>query len=268
MTQSPAEPEQRSRDRRRSEQKNRELDRYLQEVDFESLSVEQILSWATATFPGRAVISTSFQYTGLAQIHMATSMGLSIRVATVDTLRLHPETYGFLKEVEPRYQCEVEVYQPDSKQVESMIERFGEYLFFDSLEKQEYCCRVRKTRPHDRLVKTMDCWISGVRRDQSNHHRDHTPKATVFPEYGTRRKVFKLNPMADWTEEQLLRYIKSHNIPTHPVYGQGYQSIGCIICSTPTQPGEDKRAGRWRWFNLKDRPVWDHKKECGLHYNI
>ena len=268
MTQTKAGSEKESREKPPIGQRNREMDHCLQEVDFESLSAEEILFWAGAKFPGRAVISTSFQYTGVALIHMATSMGIGLRVATVDTLRLQPETYSFIKQIEDRYQCGVEVYQPEPEQVESMIARFGEYLFFDSMEKQKHCCKVRKTRPHDRLVKTMDCWISGMRRDQSDHRRDHAPKATVVPEYGTRRKIFKLNPMADWSEERLLQYIETHRIPTHPLYDRGYQSIGCIICSTPTLPGEDKRAGRWRWFNLKDRPVWDHKKECGLHYNI
>lgn len=247
---------------------NQRLEQYLRDIDFESMSPQAMLSWADQQFPGRAVISTSFQYSGLVMIHMAAELDLQLRLATVDTLRLHPETYAFIKEVEEHYQRPIEVYRPDPRLVEAMVSRHGEHLFFDSKFKQQHCCQLRKTRPHDQLLKTADCWIAGNRRDQSAHRRDHTPKASLVPEYGTRRKLLKLFPMADWTEEQLVEYIATHRIPKHPLYDQGYASIGCIICSTPILPGEPKRAGRWRWFNSNNQEQADDNKECGLHYNI
>ena len=250
------------------EQHNQQLEQFLGSIDFESLPPEEILGWASATFPGKAVINTSFQHTGVAMIHMAAAMELNLRVSTVDTLRLHPETYEFIERIKKRYQCDIEVYRPEPEHVESMIDRFGEYLFFDSKEKQEYCCQVRKTRPNDRLLKTVDCWISGLRRDQSSFRQDRAPKASLVPEYGTHRKILKLNPLAAWTEARLLEYIEAHDIPKHPLYAQDYQSFGCIICSTPARPGEDKRAGRWRWFNNAGAQSEVDQKECGLHYNI
>ncbi len=247
------------------EEHNRQLESFLRELDFASLPPEEMLGWAAEIFPGRAVINTSFQYTGVAMIHMAATLGLDLRFATVDTLRLHPETYEFIEHVKERYQCAIEVYQPQPEHVESMIERFGKYLFFDSRAKQEYCCQVRKARPNDELLKTVDCWIAGLRQDQSSFRQEHALVADLEPEYGTRRKLLKLNPLADWTEEQLLEYTETHDIPVHPLYAQGYPSFGCTICSTPIRPGEDKRAGRWRWFNEGGGA---DPKECGLHYNI
>ena len=247
---------------------NDQLAHYLEEIDFENLEVGALLKWADGAFPEKAVISTSLQRTGIVLIHLASELGLKLRVATVDTWRLHRETHEFLEEIEKRYACDVERIAPDEKQVNAMVERFGEYLFFDSKEKQEYCCQVRKTRPHHELLKTADCWIAGVRRDQSVHREMNTPKASLVPEYGTSRQILKLNPLADWTEKQLLQFVEANGIPQHPLYAKGYKSIGCFICSTPAVDGEDQRAGRWRWFNQKNRELEEDTKECGLHYNI
>ena len=251
------------------EMRNRQLEQYARDLASESMSAEELLGWASQAFPGRGVINTSFQYTGTAMIHMACALGLDLRFATIDTLRLQPETYAFIREIEARYGCAIEIIRPKEEMVERMVERFGEYLFFDSKEKQEYCCQVRKVKPNNELLKSVDCWITGLRRDQSAHRQETASKADLVPEYGTRRKILKLSPLADWSEERLLQYIERNDIPVHPLYEQGYPSFGCVICSTPTRPGEPKRAGRWRWFNENSQPAegGDHK-ECGLHYNI
>jgi len=257
--------------RRQAECHNQALENHLRTVDFESMPAADVLRWAVEAFPGRTAINTSFQYTGMAQIHLAAEAGLEMRVATLDTLRLHPETYAFIEEVEARYGYKIEVAQPDPAEVERMVGRFGEHLFFDSKEKQEYCCAVRKTRPNERLLKGLDCWIAGLRRDQSAARQDAVRKADLVSESdGARRKVLKLNPLADWSEERLLEFIKKEGVLTHPLYAKGYPSFGCQICATPIMPGEDKRAGRWRWFNNNEQ-VNDDNKECGLHvpmYNI
>ena len=244
---------------------NKQLETYLEALDFEAMPAEKILRWVSETFAERAVLLTSFQHTGVAMIHMAAELDLDLRIATIDTLRLPEETYRFIAEVEERYQRPIEICQPDPKQVEKMVGQHGEFLFFDSKFKQEHCCSVRKVRPRDKLLQTVDCWISGLRRDHSSF-RQQTPKAAMHLEYGTQRKILKLNPLADWTEEQLLDFNRRNNVPQHALYSQGYTSIGCVICSTPNLPGEDKRAGRWRWFNGSDGGSGD--KECGLHYNI
>jgi phosphoadenosine phosphosulfate reductase len=250
---------------------NERLDNYLKNIGFESMSADRILAWAASTFDAdRIVLNTSFQATGVAMIHMVVTAGLDLRVTTIDTLRLPAETYAFLRQVEERYGIEIEVHRPDPEPVQAMTRRFGEYLFFDSKTLQEYCCHIRKVKPNDELLKTADCWISGIRRDQSDFRRD-TPKAATVAEYGSRRRILKLNPLADWSDEQLDAFVEAHEVPRHPLYEQGYQSIGCVICSTPTMEGEDQRAGRWRWFNGERGPDPEEAKECGLHipmYNI
>jgi 3'-phosphoadenosine 5'-phosphosulfate sulfotransferase (PAPS reductase)/FAD synthetase len=110
-------------------------------------------------------------------IHMATAMGLNLRFATIDTHRLHPETYAFMEEIKARYGCHFEVVQPKSGDVERMVARHGEYLFFDSKEKQEHCCQVRKEWPNNALLQTADCWISGQRWDQSAHRQQTAKKS-------------------------------------------------------------------------------------------
>lgn len=250
---------------------NERLAAYLEGQDFESMDALAVLRWATDTFDShRIVLNTSFQYSGVAMIHMAVEAGLRLRFATIDTLRLHPETYAFLREIEDRYGIDIEVQRPDTDQVQGMVRRFGEYLFFDSKTLQEYCCQIRKVKPNEQLLMTVDCWVSGMRRDQSDHRRD-TPKAMTVSEYGSRRQILKLNPMVDWGEDRLLSYIEDNDIPRHPLYDRGYKSIGCFICSTPVSASEDQRAGRWRWFNSDDRVDPEESKECGLHipmYNI
>ena len=249
------------------EERNERLAGYISELDLEGMSAPALLRWASEVFPGRAVLNTSFQYTGTAMIHMAMSQGLDLRFATLDTLRLHPETYAFIAEVQGRYGCEIEVIQPKRGDVQRMVERHGEYLFFDSKEKQEHCCQVRKDWPNNALLNTADCWISGQRWDQSEYRKETAKKAVLIGEYGTRRQILKLNPLVDWSEEQLMEYVEGHDVPVHPLYDQGYPSFGCIICATPVGPGEHKRSGRWRWFNER-REDGDDPKECGLHYNI
>ena len=116
------------------------------------------------------------------------------------------------------------------------------------------------------MLETVDCWISGLRWEQSEHRRQTAKKAALIGEYGTQRKLLKLNPLIDWSDQRLERYVQENEVPEHSLYAQGYPSFGCKVCATPIRPGEDKRAGRWRWFNSTETDSND--KECGLHYTI
>lgn len=247
-------------------EKNKLLEERVNSVSWQGMEAVGMLRWANETFAQRVVLATSFQRTGMAMLHMVAEQGLEMRIATFDTLRLHPETYDFMEQVKERYGCAIEVWQPKPAHLQRMVDRFGEYLFFDSKEKQEHCCDVRKTKPRNEMLKTVDCWITGQRWDQSTHRKDTAKKAELIGEYATQRKIVKLNPLVDWSEEELTDFVRENDVPTHPLYEQGYPSFGCVICATPTRPGEDKRAGRWRWFNQLDDI--DDSKECGLHYNI
>ncbi len=223
------------------------------------MSAEDLLAWASSQPGNRAGIVTSFQNTGCVMIDMAARAGLSLRVLTIDTLRLHQETYEVIEALESKYGISVERFQPDAERLHRMVTQHGEYLFFDGKPKQEHCCWVRKVEPNQRALASLDIWITGLRRDQSSFRKD-VAKASVIGQDG--RKLIKLCPLVDWSEEQVWEYLKAHDVPYNALYEKGYTSIGCIICTTPTLPGEDKRAGRWRWFNsLQDAD----KKECGIH---
>ena len=173
-----------------------------------------------------------------------------------------------MEQVEARYGIQIEYIKPDLERVDQMINQHGEFLFFDSKDKQEHCCHTRKVEPLERLLReNIDVWFSGLRRDQSENRRS-VPKAQIVERKG--RSILKINPLFDWTEKQVRDFIKEHDIPINPLLvsrmnGQFYDSLGCIICTTPMLPGESRRAGRWRWQNVQ---IEENKKECGLHFSI
>lgn len=219
---------------------------------------EALFSWALSNYGPRAGIITSFQDTGCVMVDIMSKAAPGMRVLTVDTLRLHDETYALMDEIEARYGIEIERFTPNPEKRERMIAQHGEYLFFDSKAKQEFCCNVRKVEPNQRALETLDVWFTGLRRDQSEF-RASTPKAQIVDRSG--RKLIKVAPLADWDQTQIDAYVAEHDVPKSALYDQGYTSIGCAICTTPTRPGEDKRAGRWRWFNALE----GDNKECGIH---
>ena len=221
------------------------------------MPADELIKWAFENFGDRAAIGTSFQLTGTVIIDLASRQLKRFRVFTIDTLRLHNETYGAIKAAEEKYRLNIERYIPDKGLLKGMLERFGEYLFFMDKAKQEYCCYVRKVEPNRRALKTLDVWITGLRRDQSDF-RKAVPKAEVVEEDG--RKILKLNPLTDWDTEKIWQYIRENNLPYNKLFDMGYDSIGCIICSTPLVKGEPPRSGRWRWFSKED-----DNKECGIH---
>lgn len=224
-----------------------------------AMSAGELLRWAYTNHRDRAGIITSFQDSGCVMIDMAARMAPGLRVLTVDPLRLHPETYQLMDDIEQRYGLSIERFEPDPERLRRMVQQHGEHLFFDSKTKQEFCCSVRKVEPNIRALQTVDVWITGLRRDQSEGRSD-TPRAEyVQQEWGP---VLKLAPLMGWTTQQVQDYIARHDVPYNKLYDQGYTSIGCMICSTPTLPHEDARAGRWRWFN-----AIDNDKECGIHTN-
>lgn len=240
--------------------KSREAPTELSEKKLQELQKRdgrEIIRWAFDKYGDQTAIGTSLQHTGMVQIDLASKVTNAFRVFTIDTERLHEETYEFYETVEEEYGINLEIFQPDPEEVNEMIERHGEYLFFDSRQKQQLCCDIRKSHPHDRALETVDVWICGLRRDQSEE-RSETPKAQVVTENGEEK--LKLAPLADWTEEEVWDYIRENDVPYNPLFDEGYKTISCKICTTPVREGEDKRAGRWRWFN-------DHDRECGLHYS-
>ncbi len=215
-------------------------------------------------FGNRMAIATSGQPTDTAIIALIIKSGvLSPRVYTTDTLRLFPETYAYYEILEKYFKIKIERFTPPEDELTKMVQQHGEFLFFDSKDKQEYCCHVRKVLPNQKALDTMDAWVTGLRRDQSAS-RAQLPRLEIIEHAG--RPILKVNPLADWTEQKVSEYLKTNGIPNHPLFeqklsdGYYYESLGCVICTTPIGPHEPRRAGRWRWFNSLD-----DKKECGLH---
>ncbi|MDO8519379.1 MAG: phosphoadenylyl-sulfate reductase [Deltaproteobacteria bacterium] len=215
-------------------------------------------------FGNRAAIGTSGQLTGVVMIDMAVQLGMkNPRIFTIDTLRLFPETYALFDMLEKKYKIKIERVTPDAGKIGEMVSEHGEYLFFDSKAKQERCCFLRKVEPNERALKTVDVWLTGLRRDQSVR-RSETSRFEIIKHKEDGHAILKIAPLADWTEEQLKTYAQKNGVPIHPLLewnqnGWYYESLGCIICTTPISPTEPRRAGRWRWFKF------DSDKECGIH---
>lgn len=228
--------------------------------ELEAMSPEDLLRWSAEQHGSRAGIITSLQDTGTVIIDMASKVAPELRVLTIDTLRLHHETYALIDEIEAHYGIKIERFQPDPDRLRHMTRQHGEYLFFDSKDKQEFCCAVRKVEPNIRALHTLDVWITGLRQDQSDA-RAETPKVSYAQ--GEWSTLIKVAPLADWSTQQVKDYIAENDVPYNNLYDQGYTSIGCVICSTPSLPHESPRAGRWRWFN----ELHKDEKECGIHTN-
>ena len=250
------------------EKLNRSVDNALCQEIVLTETPQEILFSLFKRFKERAAIVTSGQLSGMVLIHLASENQLPFRVCTLDTLRLFPETYAFLEKVESRYGIQIEQIQPDSQEIQQMVSAHGEYLFFDSKAKQEYCCNIRKVRPMQRLLESLDVWITGLRHDQSEA-RKQLRKAEIIS--STTHPVLKVNPLLHWTADEVWQFVRDNDIPVNPLLeadadGHYYESLGCIVCTTPIKPGEPKRAGRWRWQNAA--PTTEDAKECGLHYSI
>lgn len=216
------------------------------------LSGTALLEWAANKYGTRFAVLTSFQAEGMVVLDMALRISPDIRVLTLDTGRLPAETYDMIETVRQRYQVPVELVFPDAQETEQMTTRFGPNLFRDSVAERRLCCEIRKVRPLSRKLEGIDAWAVGLRREQSELRES---VETITEENGR----FKLSPLADWTREQIQEYTREHNLPVHPLYKQGYTSIGCGPCTRATRPGEAERAGRWWWEE-------EGNAECGLHF--
>ncbi len=232
------------------------------EVDLDRLGrmgPEELLRFAFEAFGDRAAIGTSLQKTGLVLMDMASRLGVGWRVFFVDTLLNHDETYELLAEVEQRYGVEVERFAPDPEDIESLHRSVGQYAHFLA---RPSCCQVRKVLPLQRALGTLDVWIAGLRGDQSEHRRESVAKAQYVPA-ADGRQILKLNPLANWTAEQVEQYTRDHALPHNKLYdyespyGERYLVIGCRPCHIPVRPELGSRSGKFPWEQ--------GKKECGLH---
>ena len=222
---------------------------------FEGKPAEALLEWALERFHPRIALASSFGAEDVVLIDMLWRIQPQVRVFTLDTWRLHTETYDVIDRIRERYGIAVEIYTPDPTEVAEMVRAHGYNLMYRSVELRKLCCHVRKVKPLERALAGLEAWITGLRREQAVT-RAHVAKIERDRAHGGR---VKLNPLADWSWEQVWTYIRRHKVPYNVLHDRGYPSIGCAPCTRAVRPGEDPRAGRW-WWEHDAAP-----RECGLH---
>jgi thioredoxin-dependent adenylylsulfate APS reductase len=227
-------------------------------VEFEGLEPPEVLEWGLERFSPRIAVSTAFQIDGVALIDMAYELDPDIRIFSVDTGRLPKATFELIERLRRRYPgLQLELVAPEPLQVARMVERHGLNLFYEKVDLRLLCCQVRKVQPLTRYLADLDAWITGLRRDQWASRSD-IRKVEIDHDHGA---IVKLNPLAEWTEDEVWDYVREREVPYHPLYDRGYTSIGCDPCTRAVVPGSASREGRWWWE--KNAP-----KECGIHCAI
>lgn len=217
------------------------------------LSAEEILEKALDLFGNKVSFATSMGAEDQVITHMLAKISKSANIFTLDTGRVFPETYDLLHRTVNRYGLQIKSFYPDTTQVEEMVNSKGINLFYESIENRKLCCHVRKIVPLRRALTGMDAWITGLRREQSVTRTD-----LRIVEWDAGNGLIKINPLLEWSEEQVWDFIKNNSIPYNKLHDQGFPSIGCQPCTRAIEKGEDLRAGRW-WWELPE------SKECGLH---
>jgi phosphoadenosine phosphosulfate reductase len=220
---------------------------------FANMEAGDLLAEVLRAHPGKAVFSTSLGAEDQVITHMLATQGFREGIFTLDTGRLFPETYELIEKTCVRYGIRIEVFFPDTGKVEQMVREKGINLFYQSIENRKLCCHVRKTEPLRRALSGKEIWITGLRREQSPTRQD-----LALAQWDAANQIIKVNPLLEWSEEQVWKYIHQHKIPYNTLHDKGFPSIGCQPCTRAILPGEDVRAGRWWWENPDTR-------ECGLH---
>ena len=205
-----------------------------------------MIGWAHGEFGDRLCLTCSWQKQSSVLVHMVSELGLGIDVIELDTHLFFRETYETRERLVKRYG--LNLIRPEIITVAEQHKEEGPNLWERDADR---CCHIRKVEPLIRALEPYDAWISGIRRDQSPS-RANAQKVQRSDRYG----VWKIQPLADWSEKDVWSYIAVNDIPSNPLHKVGYRSIGCIPCTRPTRPDEEERAGRW---------AGSDRLECGIH---
>ena len=217
-------------------------------------SPREILEVGIRAANGPVSLACSFSLEDVAIIDIAHQAGIALGVFALDTGRLNEETYEVADALVERYRLKIDWYFPRHETVEALEREKGLFSFRESLDNRHECCHIRKVEPLSRALQSLSGWVTGMRREQSVTRSD----LTAVERDDLNGGIIKINPLLNWTEEQLLDYSAVHHLPQNRLFSQGYRSVGCAPCTRAVQPGEDARAGRWWWENPEN-------KECGLH---
>ena len=217
------------------------------------LGIVESLKYIADLYPAKVVFSTSFGCEDQVISHIIFKNDLPIKVFTLETGRLFPETFYVWNRTLEMYGKQIHAYYPNTESLENMVSSKGPSSFYESVDNRKECCGIRKVEPLKRALAGNSVWITGIRADQSMN-REHMENV----EWDEGNQLLKYHPIFDWTLEQVREFIRENNIPYNPLHDKGFPSIGCAPCTRAVREGEDFRAGRWWWEDQT-------KKECGLH---
>ena len=211
------------------------------------------LQYISERFPGEVIFSTSFGLEDQAITYFIAHNNLPIKVFTLDTGRMFPETYSTWSRTVEKYPLTISAYYPEAHSLQEFVTERGPNSFYESVDNRKQCCFIRKVEPLQRALKGYKIWITGIRAEQSNNRLD-----MPMVEWDEVNQIIKIHPLLSWTWGQVKQFVSKNDVPYNPLHDKGFVSIGCAPCTRATKPGEDFRAGRWWWEDSS-------KKECGLH---
>ncbi len=222
--------------------------------NLESKSAQEILQWAINEYGEKAGLASSFGMEDMVLIDLLTRLEGEITIFTLDTGRLHEETYEVMERARSKYGITIKTYFPNKEDVENLHNKKGFFSFRESMENRKECCSIRKIEPLNRALSNLDAWITGLRREQGLTRAD-VQKISTDDDHNS---IIKINPLADWSLSMLKEYINANDVPINALHKKNYPSIGCAPCTRAVEVGDDIRSGRWWWENPEH-------KECGLH---
>ncbi|MBD1854052.1 MULTISPECIES: phosphoadenylyl-sulfate reductase [Leptolyngbya] len=223
--------------------------------ELSSLSPQKIVAKALSLYDNIAISFSGAEDVVL--IDIAHRLKKDIQVFSLDTGRLHSETYQFIEKVRKHYGIAIDILSPDAAQLEAFVKAKGLFSFYEDGHKE--CCGIRKVAPLRRKLSSLDAWITGQRKDQSPSTRSDVPIVQVDGAFSSDdRELIKFNPLSNWSSAQVWTYIRAYEVPYNPLHERGFISIGCEPCTKAVLPNQHEREGRWWWEDAT-------KKECGLH---
>jgi len=225
------------------------------DLEQKAAAVREHLREAVRTH-GRVIYSNSLGAEAMVLTDIIWTHVPGIDMFSIDTGRLHQETYDLLEKLERRYKRALRLVYPDAQALEQLVSAQGVNGFYHSLDARLSCCRVRKVEPFKRAIEGYTAWVTGVRREQSA-----TRAQAQWVEWDADYGLYKVSPLLDWSETEIWQYIRARKLPYNSLHDRQFPSIGCHPCTRAIQPGESRRAGRWWWEQPESR-------ECGLHPRV
>ncbi len=223
--------------------------------ELSSASPREVLKFALSHFQNIAISFSGAE--DVALIELSHKLSDSLNVFSLDTGRLHPETYQFIETIRKHYGVDIDIMSPDRAALEEFSKAKGLFSFYEDGHKE--CCGIRKVEPLKRKLGTLDAWISGQRKDQSPSTRSNVPVIEIdHGNSNSERQLIKFNPLANWSSKEVWDYLRMSEVPTNPLHERGFISIGCEPCTRAILPNQHEREGRWWWEE-------ETQKECGLH---